>query len=68
MGEKGTVSPGERSPSRQIGREGDRAAQQPKGVSRPILPGGGCHAAGGHQLSLCHLRRQAGARGPTDTQ
>lgn len=68
MGEKGAVSPGERSPPRQVGREGDRAAEQPTVLSRPGLSSGGCSAAGGHQLGLRHLRRQAGARGSADTQ
>lgn len=69
MGKEGTVSSGKRSSSRQIGREGDCAAQQPKGVSRPSLPGGGRPAAGGHQLSLRHLRCQArDAHGSTNTQ
>lgn len=67
MGEEGTVSPGECSSPRQIGCESNCAAQQPKGVSRPSLPGGGCPAAGGYQLSLRHLWRQAGACRSTDT-
>lgn len=68
MGEKSTISSGECSPPRQVGREGDRAAQQPASVSRPSVPSGRCSAAGGHQLGLGHLRRQAGACGPADTQ
>lgn len=68
MGEEGAVSPGERSPTRQVRREGDRAAQQPKGLSRPGVPGGRRPPTGGHQLGLRHLRRQTGARGPADTQ
>jgi len=68
MGEEGAISSGERSSPRQIGREGDYAAQQPKGISRPNLSSGGRPTAGGHQLSLRYFRRQAGSRRPTDTQ
>lgn len=68
MGEKSTISPGERSPPRQVRREGDRAAQQPTSVSRPGVPSGRRPASGGHQLGLGHLRRQAGACGPVDPQ
>lgn len=68
MGKKGAVSPGERSPSRQVGREGDRAAQQSTGVSCPGIPSGGRSTTGGHQLGFYHLRCQAGARGSADTQ
>jgi len=68
MGKKGAVGPGERSPPRPIGGEGDRAAQQSEGLSRTGLPGSGRSTAGGYQLGLRHLRRQASARGPVDTE
>lgn len=67
MGKKSTISPGERSPPRQVGREDDRAAQQSTSVSRPSVPSGRRSVAGGHQLGLGHLRRQAGACGPANT-
>lgn len=68
MGETSAVGPVERSPPRPSGGEGDRAAQQSKGLSCAGLPGRRRPVAGGHQLGLRHLRRQAGAGGSADTE